>query len=126
MIVAGVAPEEPGYETYHVLPQMGNLKWIEATVPSVKGLIKVAMKRSGDVFSLTVTSPEATIAIVGIPKNVLANIARIKVNGRTIWKQGKTIRTVKGIAYIGEDKHYYKFTAVPVTWRFKASLNDRK
>ncbi|NIY18059.1 MAG: glycoside hydrolase, partial [Nitrospinaceae bacterium] len=38
---AGIAPVTPGYETYRVMPQMGPLKHIKTTVPSVKGDIEV-------------------------------------------------------------------------------------
>ena len=103
---------------------MADLKWIDATLPSVKGLIKVKMKRSDDQFNLTLTSPAATTAIVGVPKDVLPKIVRVEVNGTTILKQGVTCGTLNGIVYMGDDAHYYKFTVTPGTWIFKATRND--
>ncbi|MCD8184903.1 MAG: alpha-rhamnosidase [Rikenellaceae bacterium] len=38
---AGVKPTSPGYETYTVEPVLGGLKWLDATVPTPKGDIKL-------------------------------------------------------------------------------------
>lgn len=74
---AGVAPVTPGYATYHVLPQMGPLKTIKTTVPSVKGNIDVELRKEADAFSLKLNSPANTTAIVGIPKRDGVTIALI-------------------------------------------------
>lgn len=37
----GVYPNEPGYKTYIVEPKLGGLKWMEGTVPTPNGDIKV-------------------------------------------------------------------------------------
>ena len=68
--VAGVWPETPGYETYHVIPQLGDLNEVCVSVPSVKGDIKVEIRRDlqKQEIKLALTSPAETVALVGVPK----------------------------------------------------------
>jgi hypothetical protein len=116
---AGVAPETPGYETYHVLPQMGPLKHIKTTVPSVKGNIDVELVNESGVFSMALTSPAGTTAIVGIPKKAGINMSHIVANGKTVWKSGKP-KGHRGLKYLEETEHYIKFSVAPGQWSFKA------
>ena len=98
--VAGVWPETPGYETYHVIPQLGDLNKISASVPSVKGDIKVEICRNVEKkeIKLTLDSPAGTVAKVGVPKF-----------------EGKKLEvTVDGdAAYQSEDDKYVYFLAQP-------------
>lgn len=65
--VAGIAPLEAGYKRFAVRPQLGGLSDIEATVDSVAGKITIAIKRSNESMSLTLTVPEGTTAEVFLP-----------------------------------------------------------
>lgn len=114
---AGVAPVEPGYETYQVLPQMGALKSVQVCVPSIKGNIEARLRREGDTFRLDLTSPPGTSAVAGIPKPA----ETIAANGQAVWQQRPLTHSVDGLAYEGEDEHYYRFTVAPGTWAFTAS-----
>ena len=116
-IIAGVAPEEPGWKTYHVFPKEAFLTSIKVVVPSVKGDIKVEMKKNTTEYSLGLTSPLNTNAIVGIPKVSFSKLKSIKVNGVTIW-EGSYKGGVKGISWNGEDAGYIKFNAIPGSWNF--------
>ena len=121
---AGVAPVTPGYETYHVLPQMGPLKHIRTTVPSVKGDIEAELRNDADTFTINLVSPEQTTAIVGIPKRPDSSIARIEVNGETVWADGKPEdHDVSGICFNEETAHYVTFSVQPGQWGFRASLS---
>lgn len=117
---AGVAPEEIGYEVYHVLPQMGPLKDIKTTVPSVRGDIRVELKKEEGSFTLKLTSPETTTAIVGIPKDAMGKVVSIAVNGKNIWHSGQVVSSSRGIEFAGEYEHYYRFSVKPGTWIFSA------
>ena len=46
--VAGVAPLEPGYERVRIRPQLGTLDYVDATVPTVRGPIRVRAERGAD------------------------------------------------------------------------------
>ena len=118
--VAGVAPVEVGYDTYHVLPQMGPLTHIKATVPSVKGNIQVELRDEQEAFSLSLDSPAKTTAIVGIPRSCNAGIAGIQVNGRRTWHDGKPEQAVYGVTFLEHTPQYIKFRVMPGKWTFTA------
>ena len=98
--VAGVWPEKPGYETYHVIPQLGDLNEVCASVPSVKGDIKVQIKRDvqKQEILLTLESPENTVARVGIPK----------FEGKKM-----TVAVDGNATFEGEDEKYVYYLAQP-------------
>lgn len=116
---AGVAPTTPGYETYHVLPQMGPLKTIKTTVPSVKGDILLELRKDPDAFVMNLTSPANTVAIAGIPKGGL-DISTITANGTTIWRKDIPTYPTPGLRFVESDEHYIKFSVDPGTWVFEA------
>lgn len=116
---AGVAPVQPGYEIYHVLPQMGPLKHIKTTVPSVKGHIDLELRSEADAFVLKLNSPADTTAIIGIPKRPGFNITSIEANGGAIWNRGK-LKSRRGLDFLEETEHYIKFSVQPGSWEFEA------
>ncbi|WP_299212704.1 alpha-L-rhamnosidase C-terminal domain-containing protein [uncultured Aquimarina sp.] len=76
---AGIAPTSPGYKTFQIKPQPGFLKNIKATVPSIKGDIKVELKNE-ETYSLNVTIPKETKATIYIPsayKEIRVNNAKM-------------------------------------------------
>jgi hypothetical protein len=66
--IAGIAPETPGYGVFRVFPNLCGMHALRATVPSVKGEIKLDVQTDGKTFKLTLVSPPDTTALVGIPK----------------------------------------------------------
>ncbi len=64
--VAGIEPLDPGYKTFQIKPQLGFLKRVQATVPSVMGMIEVAIDAT-DGWEMNVNVPEGTTATVYIP-----------------------------------------------------------
>jgi hypothetical protein len=116
---AGVAPTTPGYATYHVLPQMGPLKMIRTTVPSVKGDITLELLDRPDAFQMTLTSPENTTATVGIPRSA-GDITRIEANKTLVWGNGKALSTVDGLVVVERTAEYITFSVRPGTWVFTA------
>ena len=123
---AGVAPVTPGYETYYVLPQMGALKHIKTTVPSVKGNIDLELGNEADAFSLKLNSPANTTAVVGIPKRADVAIARIQSNGKTVWENGQPKQNLRGLNFLESTANYIKFSVDPGTWSFQAELRAIK
>ena len=79
--MAGIAPSEPGYTTYTVKPELGNLSSIDCVVPTVKGLISVNIA-DGDSYKLTLESPPGTKAIVKLPASG---------QGKTVYLNGEKI-----------------------------------
>jgi len=115
--IAGVSPVAPGWKTYHVLPKEAFLKSIRVVVPSIKGSVVVDLKKTTSEYSLTLHSPQDTVAIVGIPKGSFTSIREIKVNDLTVWNH-KFIGGLEGVTWNGEDADYVKFNVLPGSWRF--------
>jgi len=118
--VLGVAPDSIAYASYHVLPQMGSIKSIEAVVPTLKGNIKVSLKREAARFGLNLTSPEKTHALVGIPVEKGRRIVKVDLNGKTVWQAGKAGQPVRGLVCKGEDASFCRFEVAPGKWDFSA------
>lgn len=66
--VAGIKPAKPGYEEVEISPQIiGDLKYCEASVPTIRGRISSNWKLVGNSFELDVTIPGNTTAKVYLP-----------------------------------------------------------
>lgn len=119
--VLGVQPTLPAYNEFIFQPQVTDLTSISAKVPSVKGDITAAYTRNTNTFTQTLTSPANTVAIVAIPKGMLAaGVKEIDVNGAVVWKNGLPAGSVTGVAFLAEDSAYIRFSVQPGTWAFNA------
>jgi alpha-L-rhamnosidase len=118
-IIAGVAPVEPGWRVYQVMPKEAFLNNLKVVVPTIKGNITLAIKKTLSDYSLNIISPADTTAIIGIPKSSFSKLNQIKVNNSTIWGNAK-IKPPLGVALVSDDTEYVKFQVAPGTWRFSA------
>jgi len=58
-LVAGITPAEPGFQSVNIVPALGPLQEIEATMPHPAGLISVQLERRGkEGVKGTITLPE--------------------------------------------------------------------
>jgi alpha-L-rhamnosidase len=122
--VAGIAPTKPGYETYRVLPQLGDLSNVKVSVPSVKGAIEVDIAGDAGTFSLALTSPPDTIATIGIPTALFAGGAaqmQISVNGTKVFDAGAFTPGVTGVTFAGDGDGYVKLAVAPGQWSVLAN-----
>lgn len=115
---AGIAPIEPGWKAFSVLPHPGPLTKIKVTVPSVAGDIPLAINKGNDSFRLTLQSPKGTKAVVGIPKRLFP-VKNVVVNKVLVWN-GAFINGAKGITWVGDEDGFLKFSLEPGTWHFHA------
>jgi hypothetical protein len=83
--VCGIAPVEPGFKKFEIMPNPGDLKYASITVPSIMGVIKSSFKNSSEGFELICQVPANTSAIGGIPSK---KYAAISINGETVWQNG--------------------------------------
>ncbi|HXD78642.1 MAG TPA: sulfatase-like hydrolase/transferase [Puia sp.] len=119
--IAGVSPEEPGWQVFHVLPREAFLRKIQVVVPTIHGNIKVGVNKTSSEYSLTVVAPAGTSAIAGIPKRSFSSLRTIRLNGTVIWAKGAYTGGDNGVAWAGEDPEYIKFRVPSGTWSFSAS-----
>jgi alpha-L-rhamnosidase len=80
--VLGVRPVTPGYKTWLVEPQPGDLAWAAGTVPTPYGPIAVAWQKASGGLRLEVWVPPGTRGTVGVP--VSGANASLSDNGRTV------------------------------------------
>lgn len=117
--IAGVQPIEPGWTTFQVLPQEAFLNSIKVVVPSVKGDIRVTIKKNANEFALSVNVPIRTNAIVGIPRASFDRLDSITANRILIWN-GNPTSMAGGVSFLGGEGAYVKFKVSPGSWKFVA------
>jgi len=117
--LCGIAPVEPGYSVFHILPQPAGIEQASATVQSVKGRIVSSFKAESGRFILDVEIPEGTEAMVGIPNN---GYRSIQVNGSEAWREGRALpdRSVRSCEFTDESRHQI-FRVQSGIWRFEAT-----
>ncbi|THU38278.1 T9SS type A sorting domain-containing protein [Niastella caeni] len=119
--VLGVRPTLPAYNEFIFEPQVTALTNLSAIVPSVKGDITVSYTRHSNTFTQTITNPLNTVAIVGIPKGMLAaGVKEICANRIAVWRNGSPMGNVTGLTFAGEDDAYIRFRVQPGSWTFNA------
>ncbi|MBI3766450.1 MAG: hypothetical protein HY277_08115 [Ignavibacteriales bacterium] len=118
--VAGIKPTAPGFSSYQVLPMLGPLTALSATVPSMKGTITTIDSLFTNKFTLELSSPSGSQAVVGIPRK--CDWKSVSVNGKIIWDRGAFLDNVAGISGAGTDNRYIKFNVDPGMWKFTALL----
>lgn len=112
--VCGIAPIDPGFLAFQVMPQPGNLTMASATVESVKGIIKSSYKKLTTGFEISVTVPDSTTAVVGVPSK---DVKRIRLNNKLVWKEGKYLGNVI-TRLVNVPKDRIGFVVSPGEWQF--------
>ncbi len=67
----GVKPTEPGYKKFEVRPYLGDLEWIEGSVPTPHGMIHIHLDRHS--VSISTTEGEGTLFIDGREVSITPN-----------------------------------------------------
>ncbi|ASB50049.1 alpha-L-rhamnosidase-related protein [Alkalitalea saponilacus] len=119
--LCGIEPIEPGYKLFQIVPNPGSVKHASATIQSVKGIIKSSFENSNDIFKLNVTIPKATEAIIGIPAE---KITTIKLDNKSIWKNGSEINNKEILKYYGIENGHILFRVSDGVYYFEAIRND--
>ena len=81
--VAGVRPVEPGFKRFVVAPQLGGLKKVDCTVPTVSGSVEASIRDRRDGLHIELTCPPGCTALVGLEKAEHPCFA-VKLDGRTV------------------------------------------
>ncbi len=120
--VAGVAPTQPGYAQFQVLPQLGDLTQVAANVASRKGAISVDIKL-GPPFTMQVVVPTATSATVGVPISAVTTQGsahlEVTIDGTVAFSAG-TSKPSTSVTFAGEASGYVKFVLGAGTHTFAA------
>jgi hypothetical protein len=113
--VAGVAPTQPGYAEFQVMPQLAELTQVTASVPSRMGAISVDIKR-GPPFVMQVGVPAASVATVGVPIEAITSQGsgqlEVTIDGAVAFTAGAAA-PASPVKFAGESSGYLKFLLNP-------------
>jgi alpha-L-rhamnosidase len=85
--VLGVRPVSPGYKTWLVEPQTGDLSWAKGSVPTPYGPIRVKWEQTFEGLRLEISVPAGTSGTVGVPSS--SGTSAVTDNGQPIQKAMK-------------------------------------
>lgn len=83
--VLGAQPVEPGFSTWRVRPQPGDLAWAEGEVPTPYGALGVRWARNHG-FTVDVTVPAGTSGEIAVPAG---DAAVVRADGAVAWEAGQ-------------------------------------
>ncbi|MFA6768795.1 MAG: alpha-L-rhamnosidase C-terminal domain-containing protein [Parabacteroides sp.] len=73
--VCGIVPTSPGFRSFKIAPQLGNLSSASAKVDTHYGLISVNLHKRGSAIAVELTVPEGTTAEAAISKGKVKTFA---------------------------------------------------
>ena len=73
--VCGIVPTSPGFRSFKIAPQLGNLSSASAKVDTHYGLISVNLQKKGSAIAVALTVPEGTTAEAVISKGKVKTFA---------------------------------------------------
>lgn len=107
--VCGVAPLEPGYKLFQIIPQPGSIRQAAAVVPSVAGGIRSAYRVEGNRFTLEATVPKGTRAVLGVGDQYRS----VRINGVEVYRRGRFVSNALAEQVPGLSREGYRLLAVP-------------
>jgi alpha-L-rhamnosidase len=103
----GVTPLEPGFNRVLIKPDLYDLTWIEGSIPSVKGDIKIRFEKCDELLNLSCVIPKNVVADILIPVDSVNCKIVLKLNGA---KKAARIIDDKLIYYKINKPGEYEFT----------------
>jgi hypothetical protein len=82
--VAGVYPLEKAWSTFLIKPELASLNHVKARIPSVKGEINLEIQKKSKTYTINVSVPKGSNAVVKLPKEYKS----IFLNGKKIFANG--------------------------------------
>lgn len=116
--IAGIKATAIAWSNYEVKPNLAHMTSVKQIVPSVKGDITVEVNKTENNYNLNLISPESTTATICIPK-AGKKIAKIEVNGKSIWRKNKLKKRFNGFDFESENPEFLKFQAKSGIWKVK-------
>ncbi|MDW8289367.1 MAG: family 78 glycoside hydrolase catalytic domain [Armatimonadota bacterium] len=97
--LAGIQPDASRGDWEHLIVRphpVGDLRWAQASVDTIRGKVSVRWEKRPDAFLLSVTVPANSEATVYLPKIGIPNPAITEAEGR-IWRNGQFVSRVPGV-----------------------------
>ncbi len=81
--VAGIGPELSSTVPFHVIPHLGDLTQVSATVPLPQGTVSIHWTQNGGSFVEAITAPSGVAGRYGIPTG--GQPITISIDGQMVW-----------------------------------------
>jgi hypothetical protein len=108
---AGIVPDEKRADHYIIKPVLAHLQWIDASVPTRKGFVKMSLKQQAKTLQLSCTIPAGLTARLGVPKKDGTPFKKITQNGKPLPGSRQSA---------AEDDHFVWMDLQPGTYRITA------
>ena len=118
--IAGVRPIEPGWNTFEVLPQESFLTSLKVDVPTIRGHVRVQIRKTHREYTLSLSVPVSSKAVVGIPRVPFEKLDAIYANGNAVWRLNAPARD-RQVECIGDKDGFIQFKVGAGNWRFVAT-----
>ncbi len=66
-VILGVKPTDGGFKSVVIQPEIGDLNWVEGTVPTPRGSIRLHVQKGTDAIACTLVLPAGIHALVKLP-----------------------------------------------------------
>jgi alpha-L-rhamnosidase len=117
-VLAGIKCLEPGWKKILIYPHLvGDLKYVNASVNTLKGPIEVSWERREGLVIFTISIPVGSEAEFRLPK--LYSCFTISEDSKIIWEGGTFYREIPGISEAKESEKYISFTIGSGYYSFK-------
>jgi alpha-L-rhamnosidase len=91
--VLGIRPVTPGYATWIVEPQPGDLRFAQGQAPTPRGALVSRWRRGARSFVLTVSAPRGTRGTVVVPQ--LGRARTIAMDGKVVWRRDRHVGRIR-------------------------------
>jgi alpha-L-rhamnosidase len=119
--LAGIGPEQPGFQTLHIAPQpVGDLTWVKASLDCPYGTVVSNWKLEGGDLLLDITIPANTSALVIVPTFGRSDVA-ISEGTTKVVQGGRSIATVAGLTLLSADANGVTFRALGGSYQLRAT-----
>ncbi len=120
-VLAGINVDstESGFQRIIIKPYVvGDLKYISASIKTVRGIIFSSWEKNSNSLVLNVTLPVNSQAKVSVPRMGLDNVI-VKESEKIIWEDGSFMEGVPGITGGSEEKDYVTFEVGSGSYSFR-------
>jgi len=121
--VLGITPAAPGFKEIRIQPCCGSLRWAKGCVPTPRGEVSVAWRRTDRALTLTLTVPEGCRAAVYLPKLGGKNID-VHLGSKRVWHNHRPAYQDSRIVDIREEDGSLCFVGTAGNYRFRVCGND--
>ena len=102
--VAGVQPLSAGWKSFIIKPQLGDLEWVNCTVPAQNGTINVKVKKGSNSFEINVENTFECQYTIAIPK--MKHASKVSVDDKEYEMAAFVKLNTKEISFLHDDEGF--------------------